>query len=54
MLVNEIMTRSVRTVTSDTPLTEVVSLMCLYRYSGIPVVEGETLIRQAGLRRYDE
>jgi len=44
MLVNEIMTRSVRTVTPDTPLTEVVSLMCLYRYSGVPVVEGETLI----------
>jgi CBS domain-containing protein len=44
MLVKEIMTRSVKTVTSKTPLTEVVSLMCLYRYSGIPVVEEDILI----------
>jgi len=39
MLVKDIMTSNVRTVTSDQQLGEVVSLMCLYRYSGIPVVD---------------
>ncbi|MFQ5642761.1 MAG: CBS domain-containing protein [Thiogranum sp.] len=39
MKVEDIMTTSVRTVTSDNKLGEVVSLMCLYRYSGIPVVD---------------
>ncbi len=39
MLVKDIMTSNVRTVTSDQKLGEVVSLMCLYRYSGIPVVD---------------
>ncbi|MEJ2453554.1 MAG: CBS domain-containing protein [Candidatus Thiodiazotropha sp.] len=37
MLVSEIMTRSPKTVTPDTKLMEVVSLMCLFRYSGLPV-----------------
>jgi predicted transcriptional regulator len=41
MLVKEIMTKSARTVLAETPLIEVVSLMCLYRYSGLPVVEAE-------------
>ncbi len=44
MLVKEIMTKSARTVGADTPLIEVVSLMCLFRYSGLPVVDGEKLI----------
>ncbi|MES9971238.1 MAG: CBS domain-containing protein, partial [Candidatus Thiodiazotropha sp.] len=44
MLVSEIMTRTPKTVTPDTKLLEVVSLMCLFRYSGLPVVEGEKLI----------
>ncbi len=39
MKVEDIMTSSVRTVNSDNKLGEVVSLMCLYRYSGIPVVD---------------
>jgi CBS domain-containing protein len=39
MQVKDIMTSNVRTVTSDQKLGEVVSLMCLYRYSGIPVVD---------------
>ncbi|MCW8924334.1 MAG: CBS domain-containing protein [Gammaproteobacteria bacterium] len=39
MLVKDIMTTNLRTVTSDQKLGEVVSLMCLYRYSGIPVVD---------------
>ena len=39
MKVEDIMTSNVRTVTSDNKLGEVVSLMCLYRYSGIPVVD---------------
>ncbi len=34
MQVKEIMTKSPRTVAPDTPILEVVSLMCLYRYSG--------------------
>jgi CBS domain-containing protein len=40
MLVSEIMTRSPKTVQPDAKLLEVVSLMCLFRYSGLPV-EGE-------------
>lgn len=44
MQVKEIMTRSPRTVTPDTGLLEVVSLMCLYRYSGLPVMEGEKMV----------
>ncbi len=41
MLVKDIMTKGARTVREDTPIKEVASLMCLYRFSGLPVVEGE-------------
>ena len=44
MQVKEIMTGSPRTVTPDTGLLEVVSLMCLYRYSGLPVMEGGQMV----------
>ncbi|BAO43550.1 CBS domain-containing protein [Thiolapillus brandeum] len=44
MLVKDVMTRGARSVTRDTPIQEVASLMCLYRYSGLPVVEDEKLI----------
>ncbi len=44
MLVEDIMTTNVRTVTSEQKLSEVVSLMCLYRYSGIPVVDDDKLV----------
>ena len=44
MLVQDIMARSVRSVTPETPLVEVVSLMCLYRFSGLPVLEGDRLV----------
>lgn len=44
MLVKDIMTTNVRTVTSDKKLGEVVSLMCVYRYSGIPVVDDGKLV----------
>ena len=44
MLVQDIMTTGVRSVTPDTPLAEVVSRMCLNRYSGLPVVEGTRLV----------
>jgi len=44
MLVKEIMTGSPRTVTRETGLLEVVSLMCLYRYSGLPVMEEEKMV----------
>jgi CBS domain-containing protein len=44
MLVSEIMTRTPKTVTPDTRLLEVVSLMCLFRYSGLPVVEDDRLV----------
>jgi CBS domain-containing protein len=44
MLVSEIMTKTPKTVTPDTKLLEVVSLMCLFRYSGLPVVEDEKLV----------
>ena len=41
MQVQEVMSRSVRTVTPDTRVMEVASIMCLYRIPGIPVVEDE-------------
>jgi predicted transcriptional regulator len=44
MLVKDIMTTNLRTVTSDKKLGEVVSLMCVYRYSGIPVVDDGKLV----------
>jgi CBS domain-containing protein len=39
MLVKDIMSKSVRSVRPDTKVMEVASLMCLYRFHGIPVVE---------------
>jgi CBS domain-containing protein len=44
MQVKEIMTASPRTVTPDSELKEVVSLMCLNRYSGLPVMEGDKMV----------
>ncbi|KOR29460.1 signal transduction protein [Achromatium sp. WMS2] len=44
MFVKDIMTREVKTVRPDTKLIEVASLMCLYRYSGLPVVEDGKLV----------
>jgi predicted transcriptional regulator len=44
MLVKEIMTGSPRTVAPETGLLEVVSLMCLYRYSGLPVMEERKMV----------
>ncbi len=44
MKVKDIMTSSVRTVSSDKKLGEVVSLMCVYRFSGIPVVDDGKLV----------
>lgn len=44
MKVEGIMTTNLRTVTSDLKLGEVVSLMCIYRYSGIPVVDEGKLV----------
>lgn len=44
MLVQDIMTTNLRTVTTDKKLGEVVSLMCIYRYSGIPVVDDGKLV----------
>jgi CBS domain-containing protein len=35
------MSASVRSVTPDTKVMEVASLMCLYRFHGLPVVEGD-------------
>ncbi|BAN68735.1 CBS domain-containing protein [endosymbiont of unidentified scaly snail isolate Monju] len=39
MLVKDVMSTSLKTVAPDTPLAEVVTTMCLFRVSGIPVVE---------------
>ena len=39
MLVKDVMGCSVRSVKPDTPLIDVVTMMCLYRYSGLPVVD---------------
>ncbi len=44
MNVEDIMTTNVRTVSTDKKLGEVVSLMCIYRYSGIPVVDDGELV----------
>jgi CBS domain-containing protein len=41
MQVKEIMSRFVRTVTPDTKVLDVASIMCLYRFAGLPVVEDE-------------
>jgi len=42
--VQDIMTTNVRTISSDKKLGEVVSLMCIYRFSGIPVVDDGKLV----------
>jgi len=39
MLVKDVMSGSVRSVTPDTRVMEVASLMCLYRFHGLPVVD---------------
>jgi predicted transcriptional regulator len=44
MQVKDIMSQAVKTVTPQTHIAEVASLMCLYRYSGLPVVEDDRLV----------
>jgi len=44
MLVKDVMSSNVRTITPDTSMLEVSSLMCLYRFSGLPVVEDGKLV----------
>ncbi len=44
MKVSDIMTTNVRTVSPDTMVSEVASIMCLYRISGLPVVEHDQLV----------
>jgi CBS domain-containing protein len=41
MLVSDIMTRNPRTITPDTQLEEVASIMCLYRIPALPVIDEE-------------
>ncbi len=41
MLVKDIMSRHIRSVTPETPMREVVSAMTLYRVSGLPVLDDE-------------
>jgi CBS domain-containing protein len=41
MRVDEVMTRNVRTATTETRLEEVAAVMCLNRLSGLPVVDGD-------------
>lgn len=41
MQVQEVMNRSIRSVSADVKVMEVASIMCLYRIPGIPVVEDE-------------
>jgi len=41
MKVKDVMSRSVRSVTPETQIVEVASLMCLYRYHGLPVVDAD-------------
>ncbi len=49
MQVKDIMSASVKTVSPTTPIAEVVSLMCLYRYSGLPVVDNDKLVGMLSL-----
>ncbi len=49
MQVKDIMSASVKTVSPATPIAEVVSLMCLYRYSGLPVVDNGKLVGMLSL-----
>jgi CBS domain-containing protein len=44
MLVKDVMSSGVKAIAPDTKLVEVASLMCLYRYSGLPVVEDGRLV----------
>ena len=44
MQVKDIMSCGVKSIAPDTKLVEVASLMCLYRYSGLPVVEDGKLV----------
>ena len=44
MLVQDIMSSGIKSISPDSSLVEVASLMCLYRYSGLPVVEDGKLI----------
>ncbi len=41
MLVRDVMTHPAKTVAPDTKLVDVAALMCLYRYSGLPVVDAD-------------
>ncbi len=41
MQVKDIMSRAVRSVRPETKVMEVASLMCLYRFHGLPVVEDD-------------
>lgn len=41
MKVREVMSASVRSVKADTKVVEVASLMCLFRFHGVPVVDDE-------------
>jgi CBS domain-containing protein len=44
MLVSEIMTRAPRTVSPDSKLQEVASIMCLYRIPALPVVDEDGIL----------
>jgi len=42
--VQDIMSKDISTVTESTTLMEAASLMCLYRYSGLPVLQDDQLV----------
>lgn len=44
MLVSDIMTRTPRTVSPDSKLQEVASIMCLYRIPALPVVDEDGIL----------
>lgn len=56
MFIKEIMTQALKTVTPETGMQEVASLMCLNRFSGLPVVEGDNklvgIIAERDVLRY--
>jgi len=49
MNVNEIMSKHITTVSPDTSVMEAASLICLYRYSRIPVADNGKLVGMVSL-----
>ena len=47
--IHEVMTAEIRTSTPDMPLSQVLELLRIHRISGLPVVEGNSLVGSISL-----